>query len=779
MKEQLEKLIMVLSEHNFNILIKEYAKLYYSSNEVNIINGPYDGGNDLVYYRNNKAVKRNIQITVQQSQLEGKIISDLKKSSENVKTYSYVANLDFYSSRKLSEEFKKKFIRQAEIDYSIELKFIDAGKIADDTDSFPILIDLIYELHGIATSPSDIKLDQQTRVLLNMLTISDDTSALKKQFIHSIILLEIFASPKSLIETIFLNVGPKLPGNYDINKLKNRLDYLKSQNHLIYEKGQYTLTEETHNQIVRIFKGASQEEEALLFNINKILLDFGIDEGGQDILKTLSKLYQQHFKSEIDEVYKNKSKYHDNLRSIFEELLNFFTKQGIGSDEKREELVTRLISTCSENEYLQKTGMSYMYISLLNSNKLDIYLNKGVKILVLDAQILLRMLCTEYKFNAEYNDLEYGSVSLFFESTQESSLEIDYSTYFHYVEEVYGHIRRGLILSELLDLKLFDGFSNSDNVFFNYWNFLKQKGLNKGLNLENFILKELLGISDKINLKSPDIKKTIVNRLSKIYNSLGLEIVNIPYSNNKLSEIKRQYEIKLYNRTRRAKTINNDVQTAMFLGDKNNEKYSTHDMTEVYFITWDTSFYDLREIVANTEGYTSWYIYPPLKFSEKIDMINFKINPKIITYNLISLVESIFNKGQNNASFLDVMSMFFEKGDISNLSLAKKVVNLEEKLLQERPPKESEKQKETPLLQLLLNVHEKYTSSETDHTFEHVIDVFSNAELSEPLFKLLSQEVQGMMNEKHITKEFYTNLDKIISTWLARIDGIKTEARKV
>jgi len=420
-----------------------------------------------------------------------------------------------------------------------------------------------------------------------------------------------------------------------------------------------------------------------------------------------------------------------------------------------------------------------MYISLLNSNKLDIYLNKGVKILVLDAQILLRMLCTEYKFNAEYNDLEYGSVSLFFESTQESSLEIDYSTYFHYVEEVYGHIRRGLILSELLDLKLFDGFSNSDNVFFNYWNFLKQKGLNKGLNLENFILKELLGISDKINLKSPDIKKTIVNRLSKIYNSLGLEIVNIPYSNNKLSEIKRQYEIKLYNRTRRAKTINNDVQTAMFLGDKNNEKYSTHDMTEVYFITWDTSFYDLREIVANTEGYTSWYIYPPLKFSEKIDMINFKINPKIITYNLISLVESIFNKGQNNASFLDVMSMFFEKGDISNLSLAKKVVNLEEKLLQERPPKESEKQKETPLLQLLLNVHEKYTSSETDHTFEHVIDVFSNAELSEPLFKLLSQEVQGMMNEKHITKEFYTNLDKIISTWLARIDGIKTEARKV
>ena len=221
MKAQLEKLVQSLSEENFNILVKEYAKQYYNTSEVNIINGPYDGGNDLVYYKKSEPVKRNIQITIQQTQLERKIIKDVIKAAENVSNYSYLNTLDFYISRKLTEQFKKKLIREAEINHGINLKFIDAGKLVDDTDAYPEIIDLIYQLHGIYHISNETKLDKQSRVLLNMLTDSSNTGDLKKQFIHSIILMEIFSYPKPTLDELYLKISDKLPGDYNKSKVKN------------------------------------------------------------------------------------------------------------------------------------------------------------------------------------------------------------------------------------------------------------------------------------------------------------------------------------------------------------------------------------------------------------------------------------------------------------------------------------------------------------------------------------------------------------------------------
>ena len=138
--EEYEKLINGLSEDNFNQLIKEYVKEYYNTTELHISDGPYDGGLDLVYFKNEQEVKRNIQITVTKSSnknsFENKLFRDIEKSANNRDLYSYQSNLDFYTSVSLTQERKNKYITEAEVQYNIDLKIIDAKKLSHNMDEY-------------------------------------------------------------------------------------------------------------------------------------------------------------------------------------------------------------------------------------------------------------------------------------------------------------------------------------------------------------------------------------------------------------------------------------------------------------------------------------------------------------------------------------------------------------------------------------------------------------------------------------------------------------------
>lgn len=104
--EEIKGLIEKLSESNFNQLVKNYLKEYYESKEVNISNGPYDGGIDAVVYRNGREIKKSIQITVQKTNIKEKLFQDIKKSSENKEKYGYLGVLEFYINQKMSQEKK-------------------------------------------------------------------------------------------------------------------------------------------------------------------------------------------------------------------------------------------------------------------------------------------------------------------------------------------------------------------------------------------------------------------------------------------------------------------------------------------------------------------------------------------------------------------------------------------------------------------------------------------------------------------------------------------------
>ena len=104
-KEEYKNIITTLSESLFRDFVKQYVMTYWDTDEVEITDGPWDGGVDIVYYKNEIAQKKNIQITVQ-DKFEVKLMKDVEKSKRNVDNYGYQSSLYFFISKSISHSKK-------------------------------------------------------------------------------------------------------------------------------------------------------------------------------------------------------------------------------------------------------------------------------------------------------------------------------------------------------------------------------------------------------------------------------------------------------------------------------------------------------------------------------------------------------------------------------------------------------------------------------------------------------------------------------------------------
>ena len=192
LQTELSNLILTLSEDHFNKLIKEFNKEYYSTNDVRIVNGPYDGGIDLEIIKDGNDIKRNIQITVQKTKIENKLKADLAKAKVNAVKYSYQKNLDFYCTSSISGVTKRGWKRMAQVEYGIELKIYDNNALAELSDSFPSIKTILYQIFGVEKNVELINVDKHTKVLYDMFAMGKDAGELKRQFLHSLLLTFIF-----------------------------------------------------------------------------------------------------------------------------------------------------------------------------------------------------------------------------------------------------------------------------------------------------------------------------------------------------------------------------------------------------------------------------------------------------------------------------------------------------------------------------------------------------------------------------------------------------------
>jgi hypothetical protein len=205
----------------------------------------------------------------------------------------------------------------------------------------------------------------------------------------------------------------------------------------------------------------------------------------------------------------------------------------------------------------------------------------------------------------------------------------------------------------------------------------------------------------------------------------------------------------------------------LYLSTKENHvNIETGDTNEPFLITWDGAFYDFRKELIRTHNELSfWYIYSPLKFVDRLSVMNFSLNPKSISLNIVALTESNFNYSSKTTSFIDIISNFFNTKDVSKLSIINKLADLKSQtrnIEEDHIVDEFKDNEESSVTTLLLNIQRHYFSYEAKHKFEDIIGIFEKPQYETSIIKILQGSLEHFLPGKELTV-MYEKFDALIS----------------
>ena len=751
MIKEVSKLISTLTEINFKEYIKEYIKSKYKTTQVRIIDGPYDGGNDLeIILTNDKELKKNIQITVQKVNYDKKLIQDIKKAQENVLNHNYLNSLDFYINQNISKESRNQLEQMAEIDYGINLKIIDSNILSEEITNYDNLIPFLYNLHDIKIETS-INFDKKSKIVFDVLTHNKNSVEIKKNFINSYIYSYLFTNPNSSLDEIFDYINPILYDSLDKVYFEKELNHLrlkqliKSGN----DKTKFFLSDEKEKEISKLYNAVENEELVFIGEIEIYLKENKLEISVDELIAFLYKIYQDNYTIDIEEIKQTNNSFSTSLRKSLKDLNNFLISKGI-DESLASQTSKKLLNICSSNDFLTKLSTVYLFNNLYNSNKLEKYINSKEQKIIIDTQILIRLLCVLATKNYNFEDSAINSVKILYETLKKYEKNIYLQTTYDYIEEVSNHLIEAIKLRKFMELPYIKKLGNSKNVFYNNFLELKKNGY---LSDEDDFLKyvsELVNINylDLANDDIDNISTVMQKKIAEIFDIFGFDIIyHESYIN--FQKTKREYEISLTHaaKFRSHKAIQNDLRTIIYLSTKESHLDENGAHEEPYLITWDSAFYSIRHKLNNMSNneYSFWYIYSPLKFVDRISVMNFNLNPDSINLNIIALTESNFNYSSKNASFLDVISSFFNKEDVSELTIISKLANLQTETRESNEEKHvdefNERENDDILLSLLISIR-NYFASESKYQFNEIIKTFEVKENEDQIIQIISTAIR-------------------------------------
>ena len=300
-----------------------------------------------------------------------------------------------------------------------------------------------------------------------------------------------------------------------------------------------------------------------------------------------------------------------------------------------------------------------MFTNLFKSNSIDEYFSMFKKNIYLDTQVLLQVICCSF-CKIDYEDLQYGAVKFFMQQVGSQNDKVRLLTFREYVEEAVYHLWEAYQLQRLLQISSIKNLGPSKNVFFNFYSYLLENTDRQYEDFTEFIY-DLLG-SDSIEidgLKQTEFIRVVSERIEDILTYCGIEVVTTRFY-KELAAAQKEYDLHLVgkknNKPRRAQ--NNDLICMLYLSDeKEHINPDSNLLDEPFFITWDSTFYTFRKLFLDKfRGRSFFYIYTPMKFANRLSVMNLKFNASCINYDIISLAESNFKFSNDSISQYSVNS---------------------------------------------------------------------------------------------------------------------------
>lgn len=763
LQEEYKNIISTLSENMFRDFVKEYVKAYWKTDEVEITDGPWDGGVDLVFYKNNVPEKRNIQVTVQ-DKYETKLMNDVIKSKKNVDMYSYQSSLYFFISKPISHSKKDGLNDKAERDYDISLRIYDANKLACDIERYPKVRAFLMSLFSpkLLSKPT---FDIKNKVIYDMFTTGSNVANIKYDFINSFIQYYLLENSKKTIDDIQKQVNTQLTDNLSQKTILSQLDYQVKRGILVKDNFQrYSLSATTRGEFEKLRETSEILLQSLVLTIQQCLEKYGLHKFTNQVCNKLIELYNAHYNSEIEEISQSRDSKNISEHKVFEDLEGYLKTLPYTGEVNT--VVKDILLSVSDNVYLNKIAVTTMFTNLFKSNSFEEYFSVFKKNIYLDTQVLLQVICWSFK-NTDYDDMQYGAVKYLMQQVTSQKDKVCLLTTREYVEEAVYHLWEAYQLQRLLQIPAITELGPSKNVFFNFYLHLLNIGEAIYADFTDFLY-DLLG--DDISVEGMgqnEFIHEISGRIEKILEYCGIEVITTRYY-DELRVAQKEYDLHLldkrYSKPRRAQ--NNDLICMLYLSEEcNHINPDSNLLDEPFFITWDSTFYTFRKKFLNKfKGRSYFYIYTPMKFANRLSVMNLKINTACINYDIISLAENNFKYSNESISFIDTLSSFFRSDDANNWKLGQKLATMRKQ--QEEDSEISDfsvgRQVYQPVDVVLKNIKDHY-NNDVKTSFEIIVKIFEKNEIADMIVDIISRGCEIITTNAKLDDNYFQLFDKFIN----------------
>ena len=702
-------------------------------------------------------ISRNILIVGNEDEASGIIEEAIKCSAGSANQGRFYNRLECYVFDDVSDS--KRLYDIADYQYQINLTIYDADTIVKDIQEKDSLLNSILPQTKDGDKKSTFK--KQDKIIYDLFTTGAKVADIKYSFVSSYIQFALYdhekMNPVDLRSAVKRNLKNLTEQVYDAT-----IEQEIRARHIEFPDSNFKLSAKCRADLDKIVASTSQTEELLLQQFKDCLSRYGLVSISTDVMGLIKALYKAYYDGEL-RPFGNEDQKIERERKLYNKLLKLLCSTGITPDDARQ-ISKEILKVVGESEYLNKTALTGMFTSMFNSDELESYMNTQQRIVVLDTQILIRYLCLLYQ-DTSYNEVAYDSVKILFKELEDAKDYVQLYTTTNYIDEVVNHLFESNSLSRFLSLPYIMDMGPSRNVFFNYYLYLKD---DEEMHFEGFedFLSEMLGYEEMVPKDYNSFMRAIYPMICEIFQNAGISIVNVQVPEN-LDEYHKAYKkvlesINIKNKSHGAKT--NDILCSLYLSDENNFLNNETDMTEIPFlISLDRSMFPFRDAVVSQFKRKSYYVYPPVKFANRLSVMNLKLDSDKINYNIIQLTENNFNASTDTLSMMDTISQIMIGEALNGKKTPQKLAALKRTQMDDVKMKDFaiRNHNNTPI-DIVLNDISRYYRRQSQAKYQMLGRVFKNNDLTDQLVNILQDSCSYYIIYQEINSVTYEELDKLM-----------------
>lgn len=763
---QLENMIENLSFEQFREFVKLFLRDWLNNSTVELTDGTNDGGNDCRVFVDGNLLKQSFQVTVQKGNFEKKLEDDVKKAEANVANYGYAPLLNFFYSHTVSGANKNKYEQDANDNHKITLRFFDKKYLASEIDRSPRGRAFLIENGtggALKGAPNLPKSDNQ-RTVYELLAGGGKINDLKSEFIYSFMLCRLYdydlQTPDDLAEYLNKTLNCQVSGYFITNYFADRSADLS-----INAEGRYSLTPEARANIEFHRESSKAERMKLIESINQLLSDNGIvNIDASLIIDSLEKIYARNADMEIQMPGRDNSiAYMARLRSIGE--LKSLLIKANPDNKNVDNIVTKIIEISGENDYLSKLTNTYLFNNLLKSSDLDKYVNSEIRRVWIDTQVLLPMICV-LAYESDSQEFQYQSAKSLFEKAVNLDGRVLFFTTDMYVEEVAVHFWEALAVSRLENSIDIEGLGGSRNYFYNFF----RRGNREGLfNFEYFsdFIDSLLHTSDVDLMTRKEFISGISKSLSESLEMCNVQVYDTTKYDSPAYEPLIQKLLKNLSDKGRNKpytSVKSDVKSVMLLSEKGlNMNPDTELYSEPYLVSWDASLRIFNSLFRPDGEHGAWLVYSPLQLANRLSVMNFKVDPGLLSYEIVSLTEKNFGSAQEKRRFVDTLALFVDRSVENNWRLGQKLGELKISARENLPEKEINAfGPKSAIDSVLTKIYDAYTVAKRSPGINDLSSAMLDDKKADAFYDIIVRACESWGNEKNISDQILKEIDNLI-----------------